>query len=155
MGVSHPALEAVKAKTATYGLQTKLTGAGGGGCAVTLVPDSMYYSLHDLPLIDGVVHTRTDFSEEKLRQVVDDLNNEGFEVYLTSVGGSGVGVLSPYAAMNKPSAYLMPAIPLETSSENAEEQEHEYVNQLKVPFESQSITELPSWAEQRGRWLFV
>lgn len=39
LGVSHPALEAVKAKTASYDLQTKLTGAGGGGCAVTLVPD--------------------------------------------------------------------------------------------------------------------
>ena len=42
LGVSHPALEAIKAKTLSYNLQTKLTGAGGGGCAVTLIPDSTY-----------------------------------------------------------------------------------------------------------------
>lgn len=42
LGVSHPALEAIRAQTAAepYGLTTKLTGAGGGGCAVTLIPDS-------------------------------------------------------------------------------------------------------------------
>jgi mevalonate kinase len=41
LGVSHPSLEAIRARTAgsPYGLHTKLTGAGGGGCAVTLVPD--------------------------------------------------------------------------------------------------------------------
>lgn len=41
LGVGHSALEAIKAKTASqpWGLHTKLTGAGGGGCAVTIVPD--------------------------------------------------------------------------------------------------------------------
>ncbi len=41
LGVSHPSLEVIRAKTAgaPYRLSTKLTGAGGGGCAVTLVPD--------------------------------------------------------------------------------------------------------------------
>jgi mevalonate kinase len=41
LGVSHAALEAIKIKAAQspYGLHTKLTGAGGGGCAVTVVPD--------------------------------------------------------------------------------------------------------------------
>lgn len=42
LGVSHPALESIRAKTAAkpFALATKLTGAGGGGCAVTLIPDS-------------------------------------------------------------------------------------------------------------------
>lgn len=42
LGVSHPSLETIRAKTASepYKLSTKLTGAGGGGCAVTLLPDS-------------------------------------------------------------------------------------------------------------------
>jgi len=45
LGVSHPSLEAIKNKTAStqYGLHTKLTGAGGGGCAVTLIPDGTQY----------------------------------------------------------------------------------------------------------------
>ncbi len=42
LGVSHPALETIRNKTAVpHGLSTKLTGAGGGGCAVTLIPDGM------------------------------------------------------------------------------------------------------------------
>ena len=38
--VSHPSLEAVRRITSAdpYNLATKLTGAGGGGCAVTLIP---------------------------------------------------------------------------------------------------------------------
>jgi mevalonate kinase len=41
LGVSHPSLEAIRAKAASgpHTLSTKLTGAGGGGCAVTLLPD--------------------------------------------------------------------------------------------------------------------
>lgn len=47
LGVSHPTLEAIRVKTAAhpYALSTKLTGAGGGGCAVTLVPDRVYPTL--------------------------------------------------------------------------------------------------------------
>ncbi len=39
LGVTHPSLEEIRELTGDYGLATKLTGAGGGGCAVTLVPD--------------------------------------------------------------------------------------------------------------------
>ena len=48
LGVSHPALELIRAKTASapYHLSTKLTGAGGGGCAVTLIPDGKCLSSH-------------------------------------------------------------------------------------------------------------
>ena len=44
LGVSHPALETVRNKTRDqpWGLATKLTGAGGGGCAVTVVPDGAW-----------------------------------------------------------------------------------------------------------------
>merc|ERR1719187_729719 len=41
LGVSHPVLELVRGVTASHGLHTKLTGAGGGGVAVTLItPDT-------------------------------------------------------------------------------------------------------------------
>lgn len=40
MGVGHPALTKVfEASSRHGGMACKLTGAGGGGCAITLVPD--------------------------------------------------------------------------------------------------------------------
>ncbi len=47
LGVSHPVLETIRETTlaAPYGLSTKLTGAGGGGCAVTLIPDGEFECL--------------------------------------------------------------------------------------------------------------
>jgi mevalonate kinase len=44
LGVSHPVLEAILTQAAAepYRLSTKLTGAGGGGCAVTLIPDGVF-----------------------------------------------------------------------------------------------------------------
>jgi mevalonate kinase len=38
LGVGHAALERIVAVTRAHGLTTKLTGAGGGGCAITLLP---------------------------------------------------------------------------------------------------------------------
>lgn len=40
LGVGHKALERVCEITKKYGLHSKLTGAGGGGCALTLLKDS-------------------------------------------------------------------------------------------------------------------
>lgn len=38
MGVSHASIETVIRTTLKYKLSTKLTGAGGGGCVLTLLP---------------------------------------------------------------------------------------------------------------------
>ncbi|KAJ1021663.1 hypothetical protein NDA16_003799 [Ustilago loliicola] len=76
--VSHPSLELIKNKTESFApaqLATKLTGAGGGGCAVTLLPD--------------------DFEEEKVQELVQELSNAGFKCYETRVGGDGFGVRLP------------------------------------------------------------
>ncbi|KAL7312097.1 Mevalonate kinase [Mucor circinelloides] len=69
LGVSHPSLEKVRSITAQSGLKTKLTGAGGGGCAVTFIRD-------DVP-------------QELINQVMLKLQSEGFDCYQTSVGGTG------------------------------------------------------------------
>nr|AOR51864.1 mevalonate kinase [Phaffia rhodozyma] len=76
LGVSHPSLEEIIRIGADkpFELRTKLTGAGGGGCAVTLVPD--------------------DFSTETLQALMETLVQSSFAPYIARVGGSGVGFLS-------------------------------------------------------------
>ncbi|CAG8540678.1 12310_t:CDS:2 [Dentiscutata erythropus] len=75
LGVGHPSLDKVREIAAQYDLHTKLTGAGGGGCAVTFI--------------------RNDVPKEKVENVKKDLNASPhcFECYETSIGGHGVGVL--------------------------------------------------------------
>lgn len=76
LGVSHPRLERIRELIDHAGIGwTKLTGAGGGGCSITL-------------LKPGVSKVVEDELAEKLRQ-------EGFEPYETRLGGDGVGLLWP------------------------------------------------------------
>ncbi|KAJ1877692.1 Mevalonate kinase [Coemansia sp. RSA 1722] len=72
LGVSHPALERVREATEARALPTKLTGAGGGGCALTLVPK--------------------DASTDDLDSVISELSAEGIRCYPTVIGGCGVAV---------------------------------------------------------------
>lgn len=37
IGVSHPELEVIVQESSALGVHTKLTGAGGGGCALSLI----------------------------------------------------------------------------------------------------------------------
>ncbi|KAI0925891.1 hypothetical protein AcV5_008499 [Taiwanofungus camphoratus] len=119
LGVSHPSLEVIRSMTAAkpFGLSTKLTGAGGGGCAVTLIPDG--------------------FQDSSLQGLVSALEAKGFGTYTVSVGGSGLGILSPYN----------------------EDHSANFVNgkapSLRDDFENVSVGQLPKWIQDRGRWLFV
>ena len=158
LGVSHPALEAVKSKTAAYDLNTKLTGAGGGGCAVTLVPDSTYYFVSVSccgPHTDLSAPPSPGYSEERLKQLMTELRADGFEPYLTSVGGSGVGVLSPYSSSDGPSAYDGLATPPETPDASDESVQGLASAPLRAAFENTTSVDFGKWAEGRGRWLYV
>jgi len=74
LGVSHPKLERVRELIDHAGVGwTKLTGAGGGGCTITI-------------LKPGVSH-------DLLRKVEDEVDAEGFARYKTLLGGEGVGLL--------------------------------------------------------------
>ena len=76
LGVSHPRLERVRELVDHAGIGwTKLTGAGGGGCAITLM--------------------KNDLSAERLHKLGQDLDDEGYQRFKTTLGGDGVGVLWP------------------------------------------------------------
>lgn len=72
LGVSHPTLERVRQAAHELEIgQTKLTGAGGGGCAITIV--------------DGEV------SEKRFCMLKKALG-DGFDLFETELGGRGVGM---------------------------------------------------------------
>ncbi|EEQ88585.2 Mevalonate kinase [Blastomyces dermatitidis] len=81
LGVSHPRLERIRELVDHTGSGwTKLTGAGGGGCAITLL--------------------RANTDPAVLRQLEKTLDDEGFERYETTLGGHGIGVLWPAVLKN-------------------------------------------------------
>lgn len=81
LGVSHPRLERIRELVDHEGIGwTKLTGAGGGGCAITL-------------LKPGV-------SPEKLKRLEDTLERENYRKFETTLGCDGVGVLLPAVLKN-------------------------------------------------------
>ncbi|KAL2760473.1 hypothetical protein ACRALDRAFT_1025648 [Sodiomyces alcalophilus JCM 7366] len=81
LGVSHPRLERVRELVDHQGIGwTKLTGAGGGGCSITLL--------------------RPDANPAKLARLYGQLEEEGYRTFKTTLGGDGVGVLWPAVLKN-------------------------------------------------------
>ena len=72
--VGHPALSAVRNASQNAGLACKLTGAGGGGCAITLMKDAT--------------------SIEEMNKLENHLQDLGFDLYRSAVGGEGVRLWS-------------------------------------------------------------
>ncbi|KGL79320.1 Mevalonate kinase, partial [Tinamus guttatus] len=75
IGVGHPCLDRLCRVTASHGLHSKLTGAGGGGCGVTLLPP--------------------DTSPLAVEAAKRDLCACGFECWETNIGAPGVTLHSP------------------------------------------------------------
>lgn len=81
LGVSHPRLERIRELVDHENIGwTKLTGAGGGGCAITLL--------------------RPGVPEERRKQLEDSLQSEGYVTFETTLGCDGVGVLWPAILKN-------------------------------------------------------
>ncbi|XP_063051116.1 mevalonate kinase [Engraulis encrasicolus] len=77
MGVGHPSLDILCRVTLARGLHSKLTGAGGGGCGITLLrPDT-----------DAVV----------VQSTVQDLKDTGYECWETSIAAPGIQLHSSHA----------------------------------------------------------
>ncbi|KAK4595942.1 hypothetical protein RGQ29_014151 [Quercus rubra] len=72
MGVSHASIETVLRTTLKYKLASKLTGAGGGGCVLTLLPT----------LLSGTV----------VDKVIVELESCGFQCLIAAIGGKGAEV---------------------------------------------------------------
>lgn len=72
IGVGHPAISAVCRVTASHGLQSKLTGAGGGGCVLTLLPPHL--------------------APEKVENLKTELEGLGCVSFDVVVGGGGVSI---------------------------------------------------------------
>lgn len=81
LGVSHPRLERIRELVDHEGIGwTKLTGAGGGGCAITLL--------------------KPDTSLENKTRLEKTLEVEGYGKFETTLGCDGVGVLWPAVLKN-------------------------------------------------------
>lgn len=72
MGVSHASIETVLQTTMKYKLASKLTGAGGGGCVLTLLP--------------------TQLSGAVVDKLVKELESYGFQCFTAGIGGKGVQI---------------------------------------------------------------
>ncbi len=81
LGVSHPRLERIRELVDHEGIGwTKLTGAGGGGCSITLMKPNV--------------------ARSKLDQLEEQLDREGYQKFETTLAGDGVGVLWPAVLRN-------------------------------------------------------
>jgi mevalonate kinase len=103
LGVSHPKLERIRALIDHAGIGwTKLTGAGGGGCAITILkPASLMSDAADSnsPPTPGALRKRS--KSTVIHHLERQLEAEGFEKFETMLGGDGVGVLWPAVLQNE------------------------------------------------------
>jgi mevalonate kinase len=102
LGVSHPKLERIRALIDHAGIGwTKLTGAGGGGCAITILKPSLTHPTKSHPNGDG--HHLDHNPAHKpaiLAELERKLEEEGFQKFETTLAGDGVGVLWPAVLHN-------------------------------------------------------
>ncbi|OWK14054.1 MVK [Cervus elaphus hippelaphus] len=72
LGVGHASLDQLCRVTTAHGLHSKLTGAGGGGCGITLL--------------------RPDLARPEVEAAKRALRDCGFDCWETSIGAPGVSV---------------------------------------------------------------
>ena len=100
-----------------------------------------------------------DFGADVLQELTSALEKDNFQPYLTAVGGSGVGILSPYEVHRQVARESKdPITPPDTPSLGDNTVDVNLADEslsLKAEFESVVHEEFTGWAESRGRWLYV
>ncbi|EME39713.1 hypothetical protein DOTSEDRAFT_75380 [Dothistroma septosporum NZE10] len=99
LGVSHPRLERLRYLVDQSGIGwTKLTGAGGGGCAITLLkPEAAPNGAQ----LNGESAYNQPTDTTPLQELEAQLREEGFKKYQTTLGGDGVGILYPAVILDE------------------------------------------------------
>ncbi|XP_064882599.1 mevalonate kinase isoform X3 [Oncorhynchus nerka] len=103
MGVGHPALDTLCRVTLARGLHSKLTGAGGGGCGITLLrPDKIELPKGTVLQSTAKIACRvlSYYPETEcsvIQNTIQDLRDCGYDCWETSVGAEGVQQHSPLA----------------------------------------------------------
>lgn len=82
-----------------------------------------------------------DFSTDRLDALLSELRESGFRPYLTSVGGSGLGILESNGSAA-----------MDLDAPGAGESSH---IPLRKAFHEVTAEELEAWAERTGDWLFI
>jgi hypothetical protein len=96
----------------------------------------------------------SDFEETVLQDLITALSNDGFDAYITSVGGNGLGILSPYRQQLHPESG--PETPPETpNGSNHINGNDSPPEPLQPHFETTAGGDLADWAGGLGRWMHV
>ncbi len=105
-----------------------------------------------------VLTRRVDFPDDKLQSLIASLATADFQPYVTAVGGSGLGILSPYDEIaieeGDDSPPLSPPATPDPTSENSQ-QGLLLQPSIRTRFETTNIADLSKWASARGKWLYV
>lgn len=109
IGVGHEALDRVAKRSSALGFSTKLTGAGGGGCALTLLPDTANIEGHAFSInaelgqqpIAPIAARQAESGDhgdeakgkdlsERVRRFAEEMRSYGWDCFETRLGGCGV-----------------------------------------------------------------
>lgn len=100
---------------------------------------------------------------------MNDLIRENYEPYITSVGGSGLGILSPHPEHHNRGAFAArthkhtqaegqvtpPDTPAPEGAQLNDTAATGEAEMLRVSFETSSVEGLTEWANGLGKWLYV
>lgn len=90
-----------------------------------------------------------------MKALIAALEADSFQPYVTAVGGSGLGILSPYDDIvfeddDGETTLLSPPMTPDPNREGGA-----LPRSIRARFEGVSTEELSKWASVRGKWLYV